>query len=103
MFSHRGGNGPFVKLRKKKTAKSTEATLTRAIRLQGEGRLDKAEELFHRVLDSEPTRVEALHRLGLLAYQTGRSQAAVKLLQRALAQRPWDGQFHRHLAVALAA
>ncbi len=48
------------------------------------GRLAEAEAHYRRVLGIEPDHADVLHLLGGLAYQTGRHEAAIELIGRAI-------------------
>jgi predicted O-linked N-acetylglucosamine transferase (SPINDLY family) len=48
------------------------------------GRLDQAEPLYRKVLATEPNHADALHLLGVLAYQCGKIAPALQLIERAL-------------------
>ena len=48
------------------------------------GRLDRAEALYRTVLADDPDHADALHLLGVLAYQCGKPAAALQLIERAL-------------------
>ncbi len=52
------------------------------------GRIKEAEALFHEVLRSNATNVDALRMLGLIAMQSGRVYKAERLFRRALASAP---------------
>ena len=52
------------------------------------GRFNQAESLYRQILLSEPNQSDALHFLGILAYQTGRGEIAFDLINRAIASRP---------------
>jgi predicted O-linked N-acetylglucosamine transferase (SPINDLY family) len=58
------------------------------------GQLDLAEEVYRRVLEVEPAEAEALHLLGLIAYQRGEHAAALDLLGRAIALRPAEANYY---------
>jgi tetratricopeptide (TPR) repeat protein len=49
------------------------------------GRLDQAERLYRQVLQGHPGHLEALHLLGVVAFQAGNAKAAESLIGRALA------------------
>jgi protein O-GlcNAc transferase len=51
------------------------------------GDLSAAQALYHQVLAAEPNHVDALHLVGLVAYQTGAYQSAVEWIARAVALR----------------
>jgi len=67
------------------------------------GRLREAEALYRQVLDVSPSHPDALHLLGMIAYQVGRNELAVDYLHRALQARPDDAEFHHDLGVVLQA
>src|SRR5206468_1310825 len=48
------------------------------------GRLDRAEELYQKVLEKDPDHPDALHLLGVVAYQRGEIGPALQLIERAL-------------------
>jgi predicted Zn-dependent protease len=47
------------------------------------GRLDEAEKSYRWVLSRQPKHVDAIHQLGVIAAQTGKTNAAINLLNRA--------------------
>jgi tetratricopeptide (TPR) repeat protein len=62
------------------------------------GRLAEAVSLYRHILAGEPQNVDALHLLGVAAYQQGNARQAVDLIGRALALRPDVAAFHCNLA-----
>jgi predicted O-linked N-acetylglucosamine transferase (SPINDLY family) len=80
-----------------------EQTLLRATELHRAGRLDEAEAGYRRVLAQRPEHGAALHRLGLLALQSGHAETALELLGRAAAADPAAWRSHCGLGQALAA
>src|SRR5262245_8655183 len=58
------------------------AVLKQAVDLHRAGRLDEAAVGYQRVLAEEPENPDALHFLGLVAYQSGRAREAVDLIRR---------------------
>ena len=58
--------------------------LRRAQRALGEGQFDKAERLYTELSQQKPDNFEALHGLGQIAYQRGRLDQALVLIQAAL-------------------
>jgi tetratricopeptide (TPR) repeat protein len=48
------------------------------------GRLDRAAALYRKALQREPEHAEALHLLGLIAFQRGEFDSAIELIGRAL-------------------
>jgi len=72
------------------------ALMNQAMQLHQQGQLQKARALYERVLKVEPTNVQALHLLGVVAAQTGHHQWAVDLISRAIARHPGDATFHNN-------
>jgi tetratricopeptide (TPR) repeat protein len=71
-----------------------------AFRLHQAGELSGAARLYQAVLDRAPDHADALHLLGVLRHQQGRSDAAVTLIGKAVAVRPGAAVFHANLAEA---
>ena len=74
------------------------ALLAEAARQHEAGRLAEAERLYRRLLADDPDRPDCLHLLGLVAHQTGRSEAALELIGRAIALNDTDPDFHNDIA-----
>lgn len=79
------------------------ALFVSAVQFHREGRLAEAETLYRRVLALDPKRADALHRLGLIAYQSGHADAAIGYLDRAVAADATIAAYHVHRGLALAA
>ncbi|MGH8278157.1 MAG: tetratricopeptide repeat-containing sulfotransferase family protein [Gammaproteobacteria bacterium] len=73
----------------------------RAISEQQRGRFTRAEPLFNEVLRREPAQPDALHFLGLLEFQTGRSQSGLEKMRRSVQLAPRNAGFAHNLASAL--
>ena len=69
---------------------------------QRAGRLPEAEGVYRAVLSAQPENADALHLLGVIACETGKTEAAVTLVQQAIRLRPTVAQFHNTLGNALA-
>jgi tetratricopeptide (TPR) repeat protein len=67
------------------------------------GRLAQAEALYRQVLAGDPAQPDALHLLGMIAYQAGRHAAAVDLIDKALEGRPDEAEYHHDRGVVLQA
>ncbi len=65
-----------------------ELELQQAVRLHQQGTFAQAEPIYRRILARSPNNPEALHMLGLLAFQVGHPAPAVDLIERALAIAP---------------
>lgn len=72
-----------------------------AIRHHQAGQLPQAEVLYRQVLQAEPSNADALHLLGLIAYQSGGNGAAVELIGRAVALNGKVPDYHNNLGLAL--
>jgi protein O-GlcNAc transferase len=57
-----------------------------AIQYHRAGRLSEAEDIYRQVLDRYPNHFDALHLLGVIAYQAGRHEEAVRLISKATKQ-----------------
>lgn len=78
-------------------------TLRQALVYHRGGRLHEAERLYRRVLQVAPEHPDALHLLGVLAYQVGRLAPAAELIRRAVAANPAQGEYHSNLGNVLQA
>ena len=78
----------------RKTAAMIEMDITqpdalqRAMAFHQAGRLVEAEQLYKAVLNGKRDHPAALHMLGLIEFQRGRSETAIRLIDEALAIRP---------------
>ncbi len=70
-----------------------------AILLQKNGQLLEAQELYHRVLETDQNHPRALHYAGVLAHQRGRSDEAIALLQRSLSLAADSADCHSNLGI----
>src|SRR5438093_1582027 len=82
---------------------SVAETLAAAVRSHRAGDLRQAEQLCRHVLQAEPQQADALHLLGVLAQQVGRSDLALTYLDQALRLRPTWAEAHHHLGNVLTA
>ena len=67
---------------------SLDEALKLAVAMHRDNQLDGAETLYRRILALVPAQPEALHFLGLLARQRGRSREATELMRKAIAAAP---------------
>ena len=75
--------------------------MAQAQALQNAGRIGDAERVYREVLRRSPRHFDALHSLGMLAFQAGHPQAAADLIGQALAVDPQDAVAHGNLGYAL--
>jgi tetratricopeptide (TPR) repeat protein len=80
---------------------SQDSVFKKARSLHRSGARTEAIKLYRQVLKKEPQHVQALHMLGLAAYQQGDKAQAITLLQKAIAIKPDLGQAYYHLGVVL--
>ena len=52
------------------------------------GRLSQAEAIFQQILQAEPDHADALHFLGVIAFQSGKKEIAVELISKAIRANP---------------
>ena len=81
---------------------SIAETLQMAIQLHQTGDWAKAQQLYQRILQYEPTHFDALHFSGILAYQSGNYALAVELINKAIAVHPSTAMYS-NLAVVFQA
>jgi predicted O-linked N-acetylglucosamine transferase (SPINDLY family) len=67
------------------------------------GRLAEAEQIYRRVLASDPRNADALYLLGVLAHQVGMHEGAVQLIEQAIRLDPSNPHFHNDLGEAYSA
>ncbi|HEY1328396.1 MAG TPA: tetratricopeptide repeat protein [Casimicrobiaceae bacterium] len=83
------------------TAEAIARALATARAHHEAGRLREAETLYRDVLARAPDEADALHRLGIIAWQGGGREAGIELLKRAIAVRPADAEMHHDLGNVL--
>jgi len=71
--------------------------LKKAIRLHRSGQLGKARVAYERILRSDANQPDALHFLGMLFHQQGRSDVAVRLIRQAIDVSPDYPAAHQNL------
>src|SRR5690348_9344384 len=81
---------------------STDASLQSALRHHEAGNLAAAEQAYHAILAREPENAAAIHFLGMLAHQAGRSDRGLALLRRSVELASEVAEFHSNLALVLA-
>jgi predicted TPR repeat methyltransferase len=72
-----------------------------AILLQKNDQLVEAQEIYRRVLETDPDHPSALHYSGVLAHQQGRSDEGLALIERSLALVPDRADWHNNLGILL--
>jgi protein O-GlcNAc transferase len=75
--------------------------LQQALALHRQGRLAEAEARYREILEQAPADVDALHLLGVIAYQQKDFETAVRLISRALQIDPTCAPAHSNLGTTL--
>ncbi|MDP3559641.1 MAG: sulfotransferase [Legionellaceae bacterium] len=68
-----------------------------AMQLQHAGQLEPAEMLLNQILEAHPTHAEALHLLGIIAYQVNKTTLGIQLVERAIQSNPHVALFYSNL------
>jgi tetratricopeptide (TPR) repeat protein len=80
---------------------STQAKVQHGLRLHQQGRFADAERVYREVLQHAPNHFDALHLLGVLGLQAGRTEAGVELIASAIKQNPNSWGAHNNLGNGL--
>ena len=65
------------------------------------GNLSKAKNIYQQILEREPNQPNALHLLGVIAYQGGENDIALDLIRKTLTLKPDFAEAHSNLGLAL--
>jgi tetratricopeptide (TPR) repeat protein len=79
----------------------SQAILSRAMEHHQAGRISEAEHTYREILTTDPDHADALHLLGLLAYQASDYTGAVTLIRRAIMSNQRVAPYYSHLGLAL--
>ena len=82
-------------------AVSLDEAVSIAIRLQQSDQWVAAGEVYRRILEVAPDYPDAVHYSGVLAHQQGRSEQAIKLIERSLELEPGRADWYSNLAIVL--
>ena len=74
--------------------------LAMAVQHQQAGRLQAAEQIYRQILRADPNQADALHLLGVLAYQMGKHEIAAEYIGRAIGFNGNAAAFHNNLGEA---
>jgi len=80
---------------------SFQSVIDLAVQHQNAGRFSEAEGIYKQILQTDPDQPVALHLLGVIAFQVGKSAISVDLITRALALQPDYTKAHNNLGNAL--
>ena len=73
--------------------------LNLAVKTHNEGKLQEAEILYKKILDKYPSNHNAIHLLGLIAYQVGKYEQAIENINKAIQLKP-TAIYYNNLAMA---
>lgn len=79
---------------------TTQITLNKAIRYHQNGNLSKAESIYKMILKKEKANADAWHLLGVLFYQTGEYDIAVRNIKKAITLNADIAAFYSNLGLA---
>jgi len=68
-----------------------------ASQLQNEGKLAQAENILQQILESHPKQADALHLLGIIAYQVGKITLGIQFIKEAIESNPIIALFHSNI------
>ena len=77
-----------------------QEAFTQALQHHQAGRLMDAEGLYRQILAAQPDHAEAMHYLGVIAYQVGRCDLAIEWIRQALVFHPDNPAAHSNLGEA---
>ncbi len=92
-----GGKQNSIEMRSRRNMNSIAQTLDMAIRYHQEGNRYLAEQLYRKILDSDPENVDALHLLGVVSAQAGNREFAKDCIARAVRLNPQFAEAHFNL------
>ena len=76
---------------------SPDEALRVAEQMQTEGKLEQAEILLNQILARKPSHAYALHLLGVIAYQVGKINLAIQLIEKAIHSNSQVAIFHSNI------
>jgi Tfp pilus assembly protein PilF len=75
--------------------------LNQAVALHQQGRRGEAELMYRQIIELDPNNAEAIHLLGVIAYEAGHAAEAVKIIRDALTLDPRNAAAHSNFGLAL--
>ena len=82
-------------------ATALQAKFKQGVALHQQGKLAEAERIYGEVLRQQPNHFDALHLLGVIAFQTRRTERAVELIRKAIGLNAKVAAAHSNLGNAL--
>jgi tetratricopeptide (TPR) repeat protein len=78
-----------------------QSVFAEAVQRHEAGLPKEAERLFRQVLTIDPHHAGSLHRLGVIAFQSGRHDQAISLIARAIEHNPGEASAHSNLGIVM--
>ncbi len=85
------------------TRQQTENKLSVGLHLHREGLYQEAKHSYEEALNTMPDHPEALHLLGIIAYQRAENTEAIRLITKAIANNPANPSYYNNLGLAFLA
>jgi Tfp pilus assembly protein PilF len=80
---------------------SLQSIVESALRLQRDGKLSDAEEIYRKILAIEPDHADSLHLLGMIRFAQGCPEAAAESIRKAIAMHPRAASYQSNLGNVL--
>lgn len=74
-----------------------DTEIKKAFEYHQAGQLEKAQEIYKKILEINPNHSNSLHLSGVMAYQSGKNDIAANLINRAIQTRPEESVFYLSL------
>jgi protein O-GlcNAc transferase len=88
-------------LRRMYESYETNRQLEKGVEYHKSGQLQKAEEIYKKILKTNPNHSRALHLLGSIADEVGKTDMAIDLINKAIKNNPQDPVCYNDLGIAL--
>ncbi len=79
-----------------------QEALERAKQCHRAGQLAEAEKIYRQILKAEPRQADAMHRLGLVAFQVGNKETALGMINHAIEVNPSASEYLSNRGMILA-
>ncbi len=79
----------------------TDSEFAKALKYHQSGQLYRAEEIYKRILETNPNHSDSLHLLGVIAHQVSKNDIAVDLIKKAIQRNPGNPIYYNNLGIAL--
>ena len=76
-----------------------EKIIELGLALQRDGKLFEAERTYYKVLEIEPKQADAIHLLGMVAFQNQDYEKAIELINEAILLNPKTADYHNNISV----